>query len=106
MKVFIELLHGEIPLKKEIPFIDNRGKGMATIGTPDWAQVFSPVFSEKGSYTTKNSNTVTAKFVGRIYIEKKILLEKLGKQRLTKVLLNSPAASAVFEDALKSVLKK
>jgi hypothetical protein len=102
MKFFIELLHGEIPLKKNIESVDNRGKGIASTGVPNWAQVYAPIFNENDNFSTVGR----IKLVGRIYCEKKGFLDKLGKKRLTRAMLDTPEATAIFEDALKNALKK
>lgn len=101
MKVFIELLHSEIPLKKGVEFVDNWGKQIATDGVPKWANVFSPIFNNKGVYAS-----VGKALVGRIYCDVKSLLKELNKKRLTQSLLESAETTAVFDNALKAVIKK
>ncbi len=100
MKVFVEFLHGEIPLKKGVVFVDNRGKGIATIGTPKWAEIFCPVFQKNGNFNTEIGN-----LVGRIYLDKKEFLAAIGKKRISRSMLYTPEADTVFKAALKASIK-
>lgn len=100
MKVFVEFLHGEIPLNKGVGFVDNRGKGIGSIGTPKWAEIFCPVFQKNGNFNTDSGN-----LVGRIYLDKKEFLAAVGKKRISRSMLNTPEADTVFKSALKGVVK-